>query len=717
MQPSDSPICIDERFLIDSLNRGLRRAERQFHLRSTERFRCKEPLAEVLINSWKEYIRDYYDPSSLNLLLDFAAIVKRWIKQNKNILDLNFGEAALSPHPNRVNKPQPHFGEAVLATLIRYELIIRNCRALRELNVGCFLGGSMSYGKFFNVRQTVGTADRGVESDIDLLLVADFNAVRKRLEEPSVIDQYAEISKVAELNRARNIATTPHHALALLYGLRPLFLAGDAAVREENLQNRNLVLSKKFNINLGFEVGRLFYPEVDRFYFPLSVHVCSQEAFETLTQPIAFDEYESGGKVTPKITDIRVDSKVSDQLVYSTMDAIAVPESASKFGKDQKTVDFGNSKAERFICEIPAYLYWEGRFVSGMYQNLILPAFEIISDTNDGKLHHGVNSLKTFLKNESLRERREFLDSAISISNLHPRHPIFLTSITEECNRITEKRTTQDPASIVESYKEIRNLSSRRIFHSKYGSEINLESEVVREIRTRFGESAKTKNILELGCDTGRFLERLYDAGYRGRLVGIDVVPHRYEPKTDGGIALLYGKDISELEEHLGNPEENEFDVILALHVLYHIADVSAVLEQSIKYLRKGGIFIASTNSNQSLPFLSSVFREALLSNGVGNFSEERYRTFSSENAQHCLREFFSIVKNSIFEIDIEITDKKDILNYLESSFENYDVENSPELREGILTWIESHLDNNVERTFPDRKIVSIAIGSNAIEI
>ncbi len=159
------------------------------------------------------------------------------------------------------------------------------------------------------------------------------------------------------------------------------------------------------------------------------------------------------------------------------------------------------------------------------------------------------------------------------------------------------------------------------------------------------------------------------------------------------------------------------FDIILANYVLYHLPDVSSVLENAVRYLDDNGIFIATTNSNQNLPFISEVFRTALAENDVANFSDIRYSSFSSENASALVREYFQFVKNSLYEVEIVVQDKADILDYLESSFDNYDIDNDLSIRRKILSAIESRLATSETVMFPDRKITSIIIGKSPVRL
>ena len=107
----------------DLLNRALQRALRQIQIRHTERFRCKEPLAEEVIAQFEQAVPNLYSRNALPNLITFSYQLKEWIDENIQELNKYLASSLLSPQPNIINKPQPSFVSSVIATLIRYELL------------------------------------------------------------------------------------------------------------------------------------------------------------------------------------------------------------------------------------------------------------------------------------------------------------------------------------------------------------------------------------------------------------------------------------------------------------------------------------------------------------------------------------------------------------------------------------------------------------------
>jgi SAM-dependent methyltransferase len=695
------------------INRAMQASLRQLEIRTVERFRCKEPLAMEISRQLKDAVPLFCSDNAKEQLFDFAKELKQWVDEQRDDLDSYLGPSSLSSTPNVVNKPQPHFTETIFATLIRCEVIATYSKYLKYLNIGCVLGGSLSYGKFFNIRQSLTVTDIHQQSDIDLLLIADLDKLDEELQKHN----WDEIAEVTQQHKAKGNTEVLDTPLALILGLKPLIELASKIVHDEGLDNKNIVLSKKFKLNLKFNIGKLFYPEIESFPFLLSVHIISPQLYESLTNPLTIEEYKAHySDKYPTIVEIRIDSEIRDVMVYGTMEGIVVPESIAKVGKEYKEYPFGYTKAKVILCRIPPYFYWEDRYVSGTYQNLIIPAFEVICDNVEKTIGLGITRFKHFLLQEGLREKAQFLDSTILLSKLHPRHPIFLQSIADSLDQIIDKQITSKTAEIISSYKVTQRLDIRRNFHAKYSADFNLHDEVVREINYYCGTDIERLNILELGSGSGELLGELRKIGYKGNLVGIDLVPVNPVQNRETSIDLIVG-DINKLTELLfqhGYANER-FDVILAIHVLYHINNVPLLLENITRWMSHDGVFITTANSNQNLHRLNRLFRNALFDIGY-NFSPDRkYANFSAENATESLREYFKFVRHTVTETDIKITDKEDIVYYLESNYDNYEVPESIELRTRLTDYIRKSLNTLDQSYLIDRRIVSITSGKKQI--
>lgn len=685
----------------DSLDYSLSKSLRQIQIRTSERFRCKEPLAVNLGQQLKENIPDFCEPKSKEKLIYFARDIGQWVSINKKTLMRFFGISQLSPQPNYSNKPQPSFIEAVYATLVRCEWLTLYAKYLKKLNIGCILGGSLSYGKFFNIRQAIGEYDASQQSDIDLILVGNFQDLLDKLITGYDWDY---ITQQAKIDKSNKIMEAHDSELVIVYGLRPLLEQGIKLAQEYRIPYDELILSKKTKINLSFDTARLIDNQINNCSFIVSLHLFSKDGYNRITNPYSFEEIKNQ---STRFTDLRIDSNLGELMVYSTMEGTPVPDSIRVITKKTREIKFGISKATVSICQIPAYFYWENRYISGIYQNLIIPAFDVICDDQYLTINNGIDTLKKFLINECLYERMIFLDSTIKLSRLHPRYPIFLRPIVDGIDNLCDLSITTKKDRILVSYLNKDSLNNRKKFHEKYGK-VSLNEQIFNEISIS-NIGWQNANVLDLGCGDGNFLSYLASYGHRGLRIGIDLVKPKIEI-YDNHSTYICG-DVNELLSLLEGQgyKDVNFEIIVAIHMLYHIENVENLLEQAIKKLSPDGLFLATTNSMYSFYSINNLFRESLAEENLIYFSEQRYNRFCSETAVDLFRDYFKKVRTVTTETDINIENSYDVISYIESNYDNFEI--PIEFRKRISARIRKKISEYDHKKITDRRIITIITG------
>jgi len=105
--------------------------------------------------------------------------------------------------------------------------------------------------------------------------------------------------------------------------------------------------------------------------------------------------------------------------------------------------------------------------------------------------------------------------------------------------------------------------------------------------------------VLEVGCGSGSFLERLKNQGVK-EIIGIDLNETALREAKKKGLRVL-----KTTIEELAKYENQTFDVICSFQVLEHVANPRSFLNASIKLLKtKGRLIIAVPNSKG---FLSEI--------------------------------------------------------------------------------------------------------------
>jgi 2-polyprenyl-3-methyl-5-hydroxy-6-metoxy-1,4-benzoquinol methylase len=103
------------------------------------------------------------------------------------------------------------------------------------------------------------------------------------------------------------------------------------------------------------------------------------------------------------------------------------------------------------------------------------------------------------------------------------------------------------------------------------------------------------KAVLEIGCASGALLHSLQQH-MPTRLVGIDIA----EAPVKFG-RECYGIDLRCTPLEDANFDKEEFDVILMLDVIEHVADVARFFAETAKYLRRGGCMFVRTPNADSI--------------------------------------------------------------------------------------------------------------------
>ena len=150
-----------------------------------------------------------------------------------------------------------------------------------------------------------------------------------------------------------------------------------------------------------------------------------------------------------------------------------------------------------------------------------------------------------------------------------------------------------------------------------------------------------TESVLDAGSGDGIYLQRLREQDHRGPLVGTDL---------RGGAAARDGIGAGAVElVTAGAPAlpfaDESFDVVLAMHVLHQVPDVSAALREMRRVLRRGGILLCSTNGNESLDALHEIVAAAAGVKTRGTRRTLLPLSFHADNGTATLRREFDDVR------------------------------------------------------------------------
>lgn len=205
-----------------------------------------------------------------------------------------------------------------------------------------------------------------------------------------------------------------------------------------------------------------------------------------------------------------------------------------------------------------------------------------------------------------------------------------------------------DPAAVRAQYAHEGNLEARRTVWRPAADgrdPTRIAAAVVR--------ASGARDILEVGCGTGAFAERLAADNPGATVTAIDQSARFVELTAARGVDARTA-DVQDLPF-----ADASYDLVAALWMLYHVPDLDRALAEVRRVLRPGGRFVAVTNGDAHTADLR---REA---GGAPVVTR-----FSSQNGESSLRRHFDEVSREDLHPRAVFADRAAALAYLASSQE-----------------------------------------------
>jgi SAM-dependent methyltransferase len=132
-------------------------------------------------------------------------------------------------------------------------------------------------------------------------------------------------------------------------------------------------------------------------------------------------------------------------------------------------------------------------------------------------------------------------------------------------------------------YTDSRNLRARQHIWA-YGTGPALPDRVLDLL-----DLAGTETVVDVGCGNGRYLAALRGRGHRGPLLGCDLSPGMAAEAA--AVAPTVTADAQRLPVRTAG-----VDLALAPHMLYHVPDIPAAIDELRRVVRPGGQAVVVTN-------------------------------------------------------------------------------------------------------------------------
>ncbi len=220
--------------------------------------------------------------------------------------------------------------------------------------------------------------------------------------------------------------------------------------------------------------------------------------------------------------------------------------------------------------------------------------------------------------------------------------------------RWTEPRHLRD-----EQYRDSGNLGARMALHERFST---AKEGWPRWVFGQVGLTAGLR-VLELGCGPGRLWIENADRLPAGLALTLADQSRGMVREAVSGLrvaAPALTPQASQLDAQALPFRDACFDVIIANHMLYHVADLSGTLGEIRRVLRPGGRLYAATNGAGHMGELDRL---------LGGDGRSTALTFNLDNGAALLGRFFLAVTLVPYEDRLLVTEAAPLLAYARSMY------------------------------------------------
>ncbi|GAA4921835.1 methyltransferase family protein [Stackebrandtia albiflava] len=159
---------------------------------------------------------------------------------------------------------------------------------------------------------------------------------------------------------------------------------------------------------------------------------------------------------------------------------------------------------------------------------------------------------------------------------------------------------TTDPVVLGSAYADQRDLRARQDLYSHQHPRFDLPRIVGELIRDRLPRTPRV--VFDIGCGNGTYLSVLRSWFPESLVVGMDLAPGMLAPQLGPNVVA----DAAYLPVRAATA-----DVVLAMHMLYHVEEIGAATAEMHRVLAPGGIVVASSNARDDKAELDQLWTEA----------------------------------------------------------------------------------------------------------
>lgn len=209
-------------------------------------------------------------------------------------------------------------------------------------------------------------------------------------------------------------------------------------------------------------------------------------------------------------------------------------------------------------------------------------------------------------------------------------------------------------------YASGKNLHARGNFHATYSNK-----NWFRWVADRL-TLAPGMRLLDVGCGAGWFWANI--AGSLPKGLHLTLLDQSPALLTEAGKNVRSTGRFAEIDVIVGDATElpfdaETFDVVTAMHMLYHVPAQSVAMEEAFRVLRPGGTCHVTTNSEENFRAVMTLGNAAY----GGPDLDPAAVLFGPEDASNLLQDRFTDIETRVYQDTYAVDHAPDVVAYLTS--------------------------------------------------